>query len=188
MNKVLKILAVNVSDASGGAARAAYRIHNAVRSLDVNSRMLVKNKCTEDDDVLTILDFDKKNIFSPVFRFIQHKIKNKLQQARWRQYPNKEDVFLSDLRSTSLHGALQKIDYDILHLHWINLRFLDLNGLKRVRKPIVWTLHDCWPFTGVCHYFYDCERYKTSCGTCPFLHSCNNNDLSYKIWKRKKKI
>ena len=188
MNKSLKILSVNVSDTSGGAARAAYRIHRAVRTLGVDSRMFVKNKEKEDDSVLRVDDFDRKNIFSGIYRFVRHKIKNKLQHARWNKYPRREDVFLSDLRSTSIHGALQKIDYDVLHLHWINLRFLDLKELTRVNKPIVWTLHDCWPFAGICHYFYDCDQYKTNCGNCPFLHSGIEKDLSYRVWRRKKKF
>lgn len=188
METPLKIISLSTSDLNGGAARAAYRIHNTVRALGVNSRMLVKNKVSEDVNVYWIEDFDKKGFFSPFFRYIQHKIKNKLQHARWRKYPNKEDVFLSDLRSTSIHGALLKIDYDILHLHWMNLRFLDLRELQRINKPIVWTLHDCWPFTGICHYFYDCNKYTSNCGNCPFLHSGKEKDLSYTIWKRKLKL
>jgi glycosyltransferase involved in cell wall biosynthesis len=181
----LKILTVNVSDASGGAARAAYRIHNAVKASGVESVFLVKNKALTDNSVIAVESFDRRNIFSNLSRYVVHKLKNKIQQARWNKYPLREDVFLSDLRSTSIHGVFQKIDFDILHLHWINLRFLDINELRKINKPIVWTLHDCWPFTGICHYFYECERYKTSCGNCPFLHSESENDLSTTVWKKK---
>jgi glycosyltransferase involved in cell wall biosynthesis len=52
-------------------------------------------------------------------------------------------------------------------------------------KPIVWTLHDSWPFCGVCHYFADCNRYESECGDCPLLHSSKKKDLSYKVWKTK---
>jgi len=94
---------------------------------------------------------------------------------------------MSDLRSTSIHGAFRKMDFDILHLQWINLRFLNLKELRKLNKPIVWTLHDCWPFTGICHYFYECDRYTMDCGNCPFLHSQNKDDLSYQIWRKKRK-
>lgn len=181
----MKVLTVNISDTSGGAARAAYRIHQAVQSLGINSFMLVKDKQSADKTVCAISDFDNTNFLKEGFRFVQHKIQNKIQQYRWQQYPNREDVFLSDLRSTSIHGAFQKIDFDVLHLHWINLRFLDLKELTKIQKPIVWTLHDSWAFTGICHYFYDCERYKTSCGNCPFLHSGKEKDLSYEVWHKK---
>lgn len=187
-NQKLKILTVNVSDSSGGAARAAYRIHKATIEAGVDGQFLVKNKALNDPNVLTVESFDSFGSLKAPFRWIQHKINNKLQQARWRPYPNRQDVFMSDLRGSSLHGALQKIEYDILHLHWINLRFIDIEDLAKVTKPIVWTLHDCWPFTGVCHYFYDCTRYKQSCGCCPHLASNNEKDLSHKVWQKKMEV
>lgn len=188
MTKSPKILSVNVSDSSGGAARAAYRIQQAVNENGGNSRMLVKHKGLDDERILVVNQFDKTNRVIDGFRLIQKKFKNKLQQYHWNKYPNKEDVFMSDLRSESLHHSFQKIDFDILHLHWINLRFLDLNELQKVNKPIVWTLHDSWAFTGICHYFYECTKYKESCGSCPFLHSENDNDFSRIVWKQKRKL
>ncbi len=187
-NEKLRVLTVNVSDSSGGAARAAYRIYKATIEAGVDGQFLVKNKALNDPNVLTVESFDSLGSFKAPFRWLQHKINNKLQQARWRPYPNRQDVFMSDLRGGSLHGALQKIEYDILHLHWINLRFIDINDLAKITKPIVWTLHDCWPFTGVCHYFYDCTRYKQSCGCCPHLASNNERDLSHKVWQKKMEI
>lgn len=184
----LKILFVNNSDTSGGAARAAYRIHKATIEAGVDGQFLVKNKALNDPNVLTVESFDTFGSFKAPFRWIQHKIKNKLQQAQWRPYPNRQDIFMSDLRGGSLHGVLQKIEYDILHLHWINLRFIDIEDLAKVTKPIVWTLHDCWPFTGVCHYFYDCTRYKQSCGCCPHLASNIEKDLSHKVWQKKMEV
>lgn len=184
----LKILTVNVSDASGGAARAAYRIHKAVNAADVESTFLVKHKELSDNSIITVESFDRKNVFSNLSRYVVHKLKNKIQHALWNKYPQRKDVFMSDLRSSSIHGAFQKIEFDILHLHWINLRFLDINELQKLNKPIIWTLHDCWPFTGICHYFYDCNRYKTSCGNCPFLHSESETDLSATVWKKKQQV
>ncbi|HPM09592.1 MAG TPA: glycosyltransferase family 4 protein [Paludibacter sp.] len=184
----MKVLSVNISDTNGGAARAAYRIHQAVNEQGVDAKMFVKNKNSTDKRVFEVADFDKKYLFSNQIRFVQNKVKNKIQQHRWRPYPDREDVFMSDLRSSSIHGAFQKIDFDVLHLHWINLRFLNLKELLKVNKPIVWTLHDCWAFTGVCHYFYDCEKYKDSCGECPFLHSTDKHDLSYQVWRKKEHI
>lgn len=63
---------------------------------------------------------------------------------------------------------------DVIHLHnlhgyYINLEML-FNYLKKVQKPVVWTLHDCWPFTGHCSYFdlLGCHRWKNEgCHNCP---------------------
>ena len=182
----LKVLSVCASDSSGGAARAAYRIHLAVRDLGVDSHMFVKEKRTEDDKVIALQEFIPSNSFYRVFDWIRNKIKNKWQHLVWSRYPNRSDYYMSDLRSTDIHGALKKIDYEVLHLHWINQRFLPLDRLPE-DTPIIWTLHDCWPFCGVCHYFNDCNRYQFQCGQCPMLGSTRENDMSRLIWRRKSK-
>ena len=186
-DKPLKVLSVCTSDAGGGAPRAAYRIHQGVRELGVDSRMFVKDKRNSDPTVVPLDEFIPKNPLYKAFDWTRNKAKNKLQHFRWNRYPNRENVFMSDMRSTDLHGALQKLDYDVLHLHWINQRFIPLEDLPK-DKPIVWTLHDSWPFCGICHYFFECEKYKSQCGCCTFLGSDDENDLSHKVWKKKAEI
>ncbi len=181
-----KILSVCTSDTGGGAARAAYRIHLSQKMLGNDSRMFVLYKKSDDPDVIPLDSFTPHNPLYKAYDWLRNKVLNQLQHARWNRYPNREKVFMSDLRGTHLHGTLQKLDYDILHLHWINQRFIPISQLPK-DKPIVWTLHDSWPFCGVCHYFLDCTRYKAQCGDCPFLHSGNDNDLSRQIWKKKQK-
>lgn len=62
---------------------------------------------------------------------------------------------------------------DIIHLHnihgyYINIEIL-FNYLKEANKPVVWTLHDCWGFTGHCAYFdyVGCDKWKNGCDKCP---------------------
>lgn len=182
----IKVLSVNTSDTKGGAARAAYRIHQGVQSLGVNSRMFVKDKQQKDDSVISIDEFTLKNIFFKIFDLICQKVKNKIQHYKWSKYPNRSKLYLSDSRGTNTFKALEKLDYDVLHLHWINQRFIKLSDLAKVNKPIVWTLHDSWPFCGVCHYFFDCEKYKTGCKQCQYLNNTNiENDLSTQVWNEK---
>jgi glycosyltransferase involved in cell wall biosynthesis len=188
MEKQMKILFVSTSDASGGAARAAYRIHKGIQCLGVSSKMLVKIKSTDDCSVIPVTDFEPLSFFYRGYSFIQNKVKNKIQKLRWSKYSNKEDVFLSDLRSISIHGALQRIKYNVLHIHWFNLRFLNIRDLLAVNQTIIWTLHDTWAFTGICHYYGDCDNYKNTCGRCPLLHSELKDDLSYVIWKKKLEV
>ena len=172
----------------GGAAKAAYRIQNAINVADnnVTSSMLVKNKLANDANIHLLDEFLPTNKLYRALDWVAAKLKNKWQHLQWRPYrKTKENVFMSDMRSTRLHGALQKLDYDILHLHWVNQRFLNLRELKKVNKPIVWTLHDSWPFCGICHYFIDCKRYQTHCGDCPMLHSGQEKDLAYRVFEKK---
>lgn len=183
-DRPLKVLSVCTSDDGGGAARAAYRIHQGVLEMGVDSRMFVKYKLGKGTDVVSLDEFVPHNSLYRAFDWIRNKLKNKIQHFYWNRYPERENLFMSDLRGTALHGALRKLDYDILHLHWINRRFISPKDLPK-DKPIVWTLHDSWPFCGICHYFLECEGYKEQCGCCPFLHSDKTKDLSHRVWKRK---
>ena len=182
----LKVLSVCTS-LGGGAGRAAYRIHQGVRSIGVDGRMLLKGGKSNDPSIVTLDEFVPQNPFYKVFDWTRNKVKNKMQHARWNRYPERDSVFMSDLRGTALHCALKKLDYDVLHLHWINQRFIPLEDLPK-DKPIVWTLHDSWPFCGICHYFFDCDGYQKQCGDCPFLHSNKADDLSHQIWKTKEEV
>ena len=187
MGDKIKVLSVSTSDSQGGASRAAYRIHCAVRELGVDSKMFVKHKGTDDADVFALENFLPKNPLYTAFDWTRNKVKNKMQHAAWGRYPHRSNLYMSDLRSTDIGGALRKLDYDILHLHWINQRFLPLVQLPK-DKPIVWTLHDSWAFCGICHLPMDCRKYRQTCGCCPALGSACNRDLSFRVWSRKAAI
>lgn len=182
----MKVLFVNTNENYGGAARAANRIMRGVQQCGVEAQMFVKNKYTQAADVVSIWQFVPKNAIYRAFNWVAQKIKNQWQHFKWRPYQTtKKDVFLSDLRSMSCHSALQKMDYDIVHLNWINQRFLDIDELKKIKKPIVWTLHDSWTFTGICHLPYDCKNYEIQCGECPMLGSKKEKDLAYEVFEKK---
>lgn len=72
-----------------------------------------------------------------------------------------------------LISKIKKINPDIIHLHNVHGYYLNIeilfNYLKNSQKPIVWTLHDCWTFTGHCsHYeFVGCQKWQTICNNCP---------------------
>lgn len=74
---------------------------------------------------------------------------------------------------------------DIVHMHWCQPNFVPARVLPRLNRPIVWTFHDMWAFTGGCHYNRGCERYLETCGSCPVLNSPTEDDLSRKLWKLK---
>ncbi len=92
--------------------------------------------------------------------------------------------FGKDLRQHPLVRAA-----DILHLHWVNQGFLSLKNIAQLAalgKPIVWTLHDIWAFTGGCH-IHTCDHFQQSCGQCPYLRRPAPYDLSHRIWLAKKR-
>ena len=90
---------------------------------------------------------------------------------------------------------VRSINPDIIHLHnlhnsYINL-FLLFAYLKKYKPKVIWTLHDCWAFTGGCPHFtmIGCERWKTGCGDCPQLNAypAVRKDRTTVLWKLKKK-
>lgn len=89
----------------------------------------------------------------------------------------------------NFHPIVQQAD--ILHLHWINFGYLSISGLRALlllNKPIVWTLHDQWAFTGGCHYARGCTHYLSHCHTCPYLKQPGERDLSYQVFEQKKRL
>ena len=184
-----KILVFSTNDTIGGAGRAAYRINNPIRKLGVDSKMIVLNKTSNDSSIIEFLRVYQSNNF--LIRQINNlilKVKNKYQKSKWNKYPNKENVYMSDMGLFNPSKLLETFDHDIVHLHWISDGYIDFRKLNSIDKPIVWTLHDCFPFTGGCHYFYTCDKYKNECGNCPFLKSHFESDLTRNIWKKKQKV
>ena len=81
--------------------------------------------------------------------------------------------FSSEASTKKFIGEIKEINPDIIHLHNIHGYYLHVgilfDFLKSSKIPVVWTLHDCWPFTGHCSYFdrVDCQKWKTQCYSCP---------------------
>jgi len=111
----------------------------------------------------------------------------------WRKVINRETLFSFSPANIGidLHKVPEVKEADILHLHWLNFGFLSLKGLEKLaklNKPIVWTLHDMWTFTGGCHYAGNCENYLSNCGKCPLLKTTQEKDLSFQVFKKKQEI
>jgi len=79
---------------------------------------------------------------------------------------------------------------DLVILGWVNQGFLSLEEIGRIKKPMIWVMHDMWNLTGICHYSMGCERYVGECGNCQFIHGCmrGDNDLSHRVWRKKKQL
>ena len=176
----MKILIVNTSDIEGGAARAAYRLHKALRSQGVDSQMLVQNKSSDDYTVIAEKDKVKKTL---------NKLRPFFDSIPVRFYKNRTKTLFSSswLPFSNIVNKINEINPDIVHLHWICGGMLKIEDLKKIKKPIVWTLHDNWAFTGGCHIKWDCDKYKDICGACPVLSSNKEYDLSRRVWERKNK-
>lgn len=74
---------------------------------------------------------------------------------------------------------------DIIHIHWINKGFIDIDDLKKFNKPIIWTCHDIWAVTGGCHLTNGCNQFINGCGNCPMLSMPYSEDISHQLVQKK---
>lgn len=175
----MKIILVNTNDIQGGAAIAVYRLLKGLQQSGVEAEMLVQSKKSDDYSVI-----GPQTKWQKLFG----KFRPTLDSISIRFYRQRKKIIFSPaLIPDNICKKIQDIDPDIVHLHWIAEGFIKIESLAKMKKPIVWTLHDSWAFTGGCHIPFDCKKYIKSCNYCPTLSSNKKNDLSYKIWKRKKK-
>ena len=175
----MKILMLNTFDEVGGAARAAVRLLDGVRRHNIDARLLVQFKTGSNKHVIC-----NQN---PLRKLIR-RIKIYFGLLPVRLYPNKpENNFSPSLLPDNKPHEIAATDPDIIHLHWLCAGFLKVETLAKFNRPLIWTLHDSWAFTGGCHVPFACTRYRQSCGECPVLGSHREHDLSRRVWKRKKK-
>ena len=182
----MKILIVNTTLHTGGASIAAGRLAEALLEAGHEVRILTRGRglrqslrfVVERLEALYYNGFDYPHVFS-----IDH------------------GGYGTDItRLPDFEWA------DTVHLHWVNQAMLSLDGLERLvcrcqetGKRLIWTLHDIWPATGICHLPQRCTRWESGCGCCPKL-KCNvltrllplcgrsDNDISKRIFQRKQQI
>jgi glycosyltransferase involved in cell wall biosynthesis len=180
----MKILFLSTFDSAGGAAIAADRLCSALRKAGIGVSMLVRDKGTGNPYVIPIQVswFSRRVNF---FRFAWERLIIFLTNRY-----NRKNLFQVSIANTGTDISKYPLvkEADIIHLHWINqglLSLADIRKLTRLGKPVVWTMHDMWPCTGICHHAWECDNFKDTCGKCPFLRSKKKNDLSCRIQKKK---
>jgi glycosyltransferase involved in cell wall biosynthesis len=184
----MKILLVSTYYRKGGAAISSARIFEALRKSGIDVKMLVRDRdqADEKEGIYHTTGWVGKKWLN-FLRMVVERIsfirveKSKIVRFLFSVANAGEDL----VRNRHLREA------DIIHLHWINFAFLSLRSLKRILrsgKPVVWTFHDMWAFTGGCHYALDCTRYHGQCSHCPYLKRPGADDLSSRLWKKKEKL
>ncbi|GAB4369326.1 MAG: glycosyltransferase family 4 protein [Elainellaceae cyanobacterium] len=168
----MKVLHINQSDISGGAALAANRLHQGLLAQCVDSRFLVGSAKTSSIRVAVLPQ--KYRIEDQIFRFTGRLGFNDIHRLNSFDIPKHRFYKEADI-----------LNFHNLHTGYFN--YLALPSLTTI-QPAVITLHDMWSFTGHCGYSYDCERWKTGCGQCPYPDSYPPvaRDNTYLEWKLKK--
>jgi len=178
----LRVVHLSKSNYRGGADRAAYRLHIGLKMIRVASKMIVDDKIGTDDDVYTL-----QGAFSRKLERIRYLLNN----IPLKIYSQQGMTFYLGLIGRNIVTSNIIKQSDIINLHWVSRGFLSIFSIlkfAKLNKPIVWTLHDMWAFTGGCHHSLNCTRYFDGCGKCPQLNSRSEIDITRIIWKIKEKV
>ncbi|MDR0893778.1 MAG: glycosyltransferase family 4 protein [Prevotellaceae bacterium] len=180
----MRILLINTSERIGGAAVAAVRLMEALTANGVKAKLLVRDKQTEAISVVPL-----KGSWRLMWKFVWERI------VIWRaNHFKKHQLFAVDIANTGtdVTPLPEFREADVVHLHWINQGMLSLKQIDKILasgKPVVWTMHDMWAATGICHHARQCDRYVTGCHHCPYLYGGGGkHDLAYRTYRRKLKL
>ena len=174
----MTVVHLSTHDLRGGAARAAYRLHEGQLLAGIDSRMVVQESQST-----------RASIYAPESSALRGwaKLRPHLEDLPLKCYRSRRDLpFSIQWLPDRLNTAVHSLEPDLIHLHWICGGFLQIETIASFDSPIVWTLHDMWPMTGGCHYSGSCDGYQSRCGQCPQLGSQSLVDLSRLTWLRKR--
>ena len=176
----MKVLFISTYDIQGGAAIAATRLLHAMRHAGCDVSMAVHTRLGNDTATFT------------AGRQTANKIRFYWERGVIYLYNRLSKKNLFDVSIANTGVSITKLpafrEADVIHLHWVNQGMLSVKEMGEILasgKKVVWTMHDMWPFTGICHHAGDCTAYTTGCGYCPYLKAPSRNDLSHTVFKRK---
>ncbi len=180
----LKIVLLSYHNHNGGAAIACGRLHDALEKAGHQVTTLVQEKTGNDPSISLASSVWKK--WMAFARFVAERLYfARFERDKSIRFLFNPGIFGQDI---SQHPAL--LEADIIHLHWVNFGFLSIATIEKIlqiNKPVYWTLHDMWTFTGGCHHSGNCQGYESACGNCKFLAQPASNDLSHQLWSKKVK-
>lgn len=177
----MRVLIVNTYEHTGGAAVAAGRLMDALNGSGVKAKMLVAEKETHR---LTVAGLPHPARQRWHFLWERWCIFRALRFSRKRLF----EVDIANA-GTDITVLPEFKEADVIHLSWVNQGMLSTEGIRRILatgKPVVWTMHDLWPATAICHYARQCPSFKTGCHHCRLLPGGGSeHDLASRVWRRK---
>jgi glycosyltransferase involved in cell wall biosynthesis len=156
----------------------------ALNNNGVKAKMLVRDKVSDD---ITVVELPNKAMQQWKFLWERFKI---FVNLRFRR----KHLFEVDTAScgTDITSLPEFKEADVIHLEWINqgmLSLADINKILNSGVPVVWTMHDLWPASSICHYAKGCLNFKSGCHNCrPLPGNGSDNDLSARVWQKKNKV
>ena len=175
----MRVLIISGEDLAGGGHRAAFRLHQALRGIGVESHMAVRRKQSTDPYVHRMTPSELG--WPSVGRGYLDMLPSILCRRR-------DEPISLGLQSANIGALVDRFKPDVVNLHWINGGIASISAVGKLEVPVVWTLHDMWPFTGGCHYSGDCLQYRKTCSRCPKIKPLlGAAALSQWVYNRKRK-
>lgn len=181
--KKIKVLHLGYSDNYGGASIAMNRINEALfLSKQIDSKIAVVTSPSKEDSISLNCTFLDK-----IWAYARVRIAYKLVGCV--QKTNNESGRSINFFPSSVCRRLAKIEFDILHLHWIGNETIRLEDLLKIDKPIVWTFHDKWALLGAEHTEIEVsKRFVDGYSNSNRPKSTKGIDIDRWTWKRKEKV
>lgn len=180
----MRVLLVNTSERKGGPSIAAHRLMEALRKSGVKAKMLVCDKQSTEQPVVAL-----EHSFLVALKALWELFTIFRSCGFRREHLFDVAVANAGVDITQLPEFVQA---DIIHLHWVNQGYLSIKSLQKIfesGKPVVWTMHNMWPCTGICFYARGCRLYETACHDCHYLlHGAGKRDCSQRVFEKKQKL
>ncbi len=175
----MRIVQLSTFDLRFGAAIAARRLHEALLLQGSDCDFLVAER--QGDCPRTHSAYDGPGR-------VLAKARHTIDRLPLKVYQRKPEVpFSANWYGTSISHSVDKLEPDLVHMHWCQSNFVPTGALPHLDYPLIWTLHDMWAFTGGCHYTDGCDHYLHECGRCPILQSNSTGDLTRWLWRQKRR-
>ena len=169
----MKILFLSYCDGGGGAAKAVFNLCLSF-SNNFNNKLLVIDKRSKNKKVILF----QAGLFGKLLRRLRYLVSQII-------FFNQNLYVMSlNVINSGIANYINKSSYDIVNFHWINCETISLSEIKKINKPIVWTLHDMWPISGIYHYSLDKKYFNTECKN--IIKKKYFNFLDRITYKRKK--
>ena len=168
----MKILHITFSS-EGGAAVGVKRLHKALKKRKIKSELyFFLNNLGQNN-------FSIKKLKWKVIIFLKRLILKFLTIRK-----NKESLSLNLIDNLNINSIIEKKQIDVVHLHWVGNEMMSIKEIANIKKPVIWTFHDMWPFAGAEHFCFD-NRFLNQYRSITRNKKEYGLDLDRIVWKEK---
>lgn len=179
----MKVLHLSTYEKKGGAAIAAFRLNEAMKSSGIDSDMLVCRVSTRSQG--------NPYMHNPRITKMKQSFLSHCSQFIQKYLLKSEFIFSLGYCGVGVSQLAKVREADVIYIHWINHNFLSIKEISRILKlgkPVVLFMHDMWTITGGCHHSFECRKYETACADCPGISNVLFKNVVSGTYSRKHRL